>query len=56
MRHILVWAIGLGMIASLAQADPRATYNMYGVPGLLEMPTAQMAPDAELGATFSYAG
>lgn len=30
------------------------TYTLYGTPGLVEMPTARSAPDAEISANFSY--
>ncbi len=29
------------------------SYNLYGVPGLLDMPNARSAPDAEIGASIS---
>ena len=32
------------------------SYNLYGLPGLIEMPTAEMAPDATLSTTIGYAG
>lgn len=32
------------------------TYNLYGVPGLIDMPTAESAADAELAATVSQFG
>ncbi|MEC7297975.1 MAG: YjbH domain-containing protein [Pseudomonadota bacterium] len=38
----------------LAQGRPSVSYNQYGVPGLIDMPTAQSAPDAELATTLSY--
>lgn len=48
-------AIAATSAASLADAqDLSATYSLYGTPGLLEMPTAQSAPESELIATFSY--
>lgn len=31
-------------------------YNMYGVPGLVDMPTAYAAPDATLSTTFAHFG
>ncbi len=39
-------------------AEPMVTssYNLYGVPGLLEMPTAENARDAELSGSFSKSG
>ena len=30
------------------------TYTLYGTPGLIEMPTAQSAPDAQITANLSY--
>ena len=30
------------------------TYTLYGTPGLVEMPSARSAPDAEISANFSY--
>ncbi|PUB11597.1 YjbH domain-containing protein [Yoonia sediminilitoris] len=48
-------AIAATTVANLASAqDLSATYSLYGTPGLLEMPTAQTAPESELIATFSY--
>ncbi len=32
------------------------TYTLYGTPGLIDMPTAQSADDAELAATLGYFG
>lgn len=32
----------------------RVTYNLYGVPGLVDMPTAEMAPDATLAGTVAH--
>lgn len=39
-----------------ALADEPVSYNLYGTPGLIDMPTAQSAPDAELAATIAYFG
>ncbi len=33
---------------------PRTSYTTFGTPGLIDMPTAQSADDAELAATFSH--
>lgn len=38
-----------------AGAEP-ISYNLYGNPGLIDMPTAQSASDAELAATIGYFG
>lgn len=40
-----------------AQQDDKSrpyAYNLYGTPGLIDMPTAQSAADAELAATYGY--
>ncbi len=40
-------------VAGFARADDvRPTYTLYGTPGLIDMPTAQSAPDAELAFTI----
>ncbi|SLN21135.1 hypothetical protein ROJ8625_00774 [Roseivivax jejudonensis] len=36
--------------------DRIPSYNLYGLPGLVDMPTAEMAPDATLGVTVSNFG
>ncbi len=41
--------------ATGAFAEPnQLTYSTYGTPGLIDMPTAQSAPDAEFATTLSY--
>lgn len=37
-----------------ASAQERASYTLFGTPGLIEMPTARSAPDAEIAAQLSY--
>lgn len=41
-----------------AGAEPMVTssYNLYGVPGLVEMPTAENAADAEFSGSYSVSG
>lgn len=41
---------------ALAQdaGESRLTYGMFGTPSLIEMPTAESAPDAQLAATVSH--
>lgn len=51
----------VGTLASTAysvQAQPTSTpsVNMYGAPGLIDMPSAEMMPDAELSITTSNFG
>ena len=36
--------------------DARASYNMMGVTGLIDMPTAEVQPDAQIALTSSYFG
>ncbi len=40
--------------ATIAGADDVADFNLYGNPGLIDMPTAQMQPDGQL--TWFYGG
>ncbi|MEM9901918.1 MAG: YjbH domain-containing protein [Pseudomonadota bacterium] len=40
--------------AAIPQSLETSSYTLYGTPGLIEMPTAEMAPDAELGLSFSF--
>ncbi|MEL6914374.1 MAG: YjbH domain-containing protein [Pseudomonadota bacterium] len=44
-------------VASQAPAVRRAALNFYGMPGLVDMPTAAVLPDGELGFSFAtFAG
>ena len=54
----LFWAALSGVLctAHISFAEPRVTYNAYGMPGLVDMPSAQSAPDAELSFSISQAG
>lgn len=49
-RNSFAAAAALAILAAPATAQ---TYNLYGTPGLIDMPSAEMMPDAQLGATFS---
>lgn len=52
IRHIL--ASGTALAALLASPQVMAqdfSYNLYGVPGLIDTPNARSAPDAEIAAT-----
>lgn len=42
-------AVCLGLPAGAQQVP---SYNTYGVPGLIDMPSAEMAPDATIGLTY----
>ncbi len=46
-------AFALSMIVASPVVAQNATYTLYGTPGLIEMPTAQTAPDAQLTVNFS---
>ncbi|MCK0097152.1 YjbH domain-containing protein [Yoonia sp. F2084L] len=55
----LAWfmlAFGVAQAGHAQDADttPSYTYNLFGTPGLIDMPTAQTAQDAELAATIGY--
>ena len=54
----LFWAALSGVLctAHISFAEPRVTYNAYGMPGLVDMPSSQSAPDAELSFSISQAG
>lgn len=54
-RGVLVAGMACGPAAD-GTAQERATYNLYGMPGLLDMPTALSAPDGELAATLAILG
>jgi hypothetical protein len=45
-----------GLLAVPALAETRPTYNFYGVTGLIDMPSAQMQPDGEVGVTVAGFG
>lgn len=49
-------ALALGGPAAGATLDRSAALNSYGMPGLIDMPTARSLPDAELGLTLTRAG
>ena len=54
----LFWPVLSGVLctAHISFAEPRVTYNAYGMPGLVDMPSAQSAPDAELSFSVSQSG
>ena len=49
-------ALLLGSATSLGHADPLigSILNSYGMPGAIDTPSAEMLPDATLGATVAY--
>ncbi|MGB0800090.1 MAG: YjbH domain-containing protein, partial [Planktomarina sp.] len=55
MRNLFLGMICI-VIPGIAVSQTAAKYNLYGVPGLIEMPSAQMAPDGELALSFGQAG
>ncbi|MEJ6401960.1 YjbH domain-containing protein [Yoonia sp. 2307UL14-13] len=59
LRRLFCASAALVVIApTLAIAEPERdyTYTLYGTPGLIDMPTAQGARDAELATTLGYFG
>ncbi len=56
-KHALrVGVLAMLMTSSAALAQDVTTFNLYGTPGMIDMPTAEMAPDATLSSTISYFG
>ncbi len=49
-----IGGFGLMMLPAGAQPQGGSTYSTYGTPGLIDMPTAQSAEDAELGLSVSH--
>lgn len=56
MATTLPAALVLGSVSSTAVADPMLARNTssYGLPGGIDMPTAETLPDGTLGASISY--
>lgn len=51
------WGQGLlGPVSAATGQAPDPTLNFYGLPGLMDMPTAQMMPDGQMAVTVSYFG
>ena len=44
----------MGCVASPAFAEDGYTYSLFGTVGLLDMPTAESADDAELASSFNF--
>lgn len=42
------------LLAGSALSQPFPSYNTYGSPGLIDMPTAEMAPDATVALTYGH--
>ena len=56
-RALWVCVVFLCLAATPSTSDPMVpTIGLYGTPGLLDMPTAESAPDAQLSNTLSYFG
>ena len=51
-RGISALAWGLCVSGAAWADDWRSTYTVFGTPGLIEMPSAGMAPDGEIGVTL----
>lgn len=51
-----VGALLLFGAAAFPVSAESVSYNLYGNPGLIDMPTSQSAPDAEMAATIGYFG
>ncbi|MGR3377460.1 YjbH domain-containing protein [Salipiger abyssi] len=44
--------LGFATLSGAAGAETLPSFNLYGQPGLIDMPSAEMAPDATLGLTY----
>ncbi|MFQ5437478.1 MAG: YjbH domain-containing protein [Paracoccaceae bacterium] len=54
LRRIRVF-VTLAALAAGGQAHAgNASLNLYGMPGLIDMPTAESAPDAQMSSTLGY--
>lgn len=50
-------ALAAVSLAAAADAQPvESSFNLYGVPGLVDMPTAEVTPDATVSSTVSHFG
>ncbi|PUB12123.1 YjbH domain-containing protein [Yoonia sediminilitoris] len=54
MRSCAIWLIGLMWATALLADGVALRYNSYGAPGLIDMPAAISAPDAELAFSVSH--
>ncbi len=54
IRKSIIGVSALGLFLGQSSADPFSSYNTYGYPGLIDMPSALSRPDAELAFTSSY--
>lgn len=53
MRSVLGGAIGLVCATPMVAQEAMTHYGFYGNPGLLDMPTAEVAPDGELSLSYN---
>ncbi|MEL6516763.1 MAG: YjbH domain-containing protein [Pseudomonadota bacterium] len=53
IRHIMASSCAMAALCAPAAQAQDLSYNLYGVPGLIDTPNARSAPDAEIGATIS---
>ncbi|MEL6839946.1 MAG: YjbH domain-containing protein [Pseudomonadota bacterium] len=54
LARVSVVLAAAGFANAAAAEQTQLSYSSFGTPGLIDMPTAQSAPDAELAATLSY--
>ena len=55
-RHSVAYAAVGALIAGSAGAEVGSSYNLYGVSGLIDMPSASMQEDAEFATSMSRMG
>ena len=53
IRQIMASSCAIAALCATGVRAQDLSYNLYGVPGLIDMPNARAAQDAEIGATIS---
>jgi len=53
IRHIMASSCAMAAFCAPQAQAQDLSYNLYGVPGLIEMPTARAALDGEIGASIT---
>ncbi len=55
--YVLTSAAAIALLSSSAGgSETIPSFNLYGAPGLVDMPTARVAPDATLSTTIAHSG
>ena len=54
LAYFAITALPCRGVAEEPVPPPRPSHNLYGITGLIDMPTAEMQPDAELSFTAGF--